>query len=452
MIRRVTLALFVVLVASRAFLALSCAPIHIHGKDSDHYLDGARSLLSSGTLIDPFWRTPGYPLMLAGGSFFGDMRTVAVIVQQGFGVLMCLLVWDLVRRHHEDRWLAVIALALGTFSIRSCIYGQSLLTEQLFSTVVLALVWAVLTDRYWLALALASFAPLVRPVALLLALPVALFFRKSPRRMVAFLAVCSIAPGLWIVRNGRMTGVWSLTPVANVYFADRVVDLIDYGSPVEPEVKRRFIHWFGQRRPRDGCSIRAYWDLVNEGWSVRRLHEAFGAVVRETLAARFFEYLGSTWEYLGRELFMGGPNWKLEWRDGSVFLDTWPLGDPVPPGGWTRELRVRRLLRLLVTLPPGLVIAHASRLPVVFCVLWTFVLVGIWRERRSPRTWLLAGVTAYLLLVPALTMTPDDRLRYPVDSLMFVLAVAGLPRGLTRRASAADPLLGAAATAPDSTP
>ena len=164
--------------------------------DAREYYDLARNLVTQGVFSQktaaPFepdtWRTPGYPLFLAGLiGLLGDAPATLVAVQQALGVLNVLLLFVIARCHMSDR-RAAIAAALFLVTPYHLYYATWLMATTLFVTILLCcwLLWlrTLGSDRPgWYALlgAACGMLVLVRPIGLLV--PVVLAVGLVVRRL-----------------------------------------------------------------------------------------------------------------------------------------------------------------------------------------------------------------------------------------------------------------------------
>ncbi len=209
--------------------------------DSASYQNTALNLLYNGRfsratappLLPEVFRTPGYPLVLAGTyGLFGPTTLPVVILQSLCATATVALTWALGRRLFGARvgfWAAAV-LCLDIASICSC---QLLMSETLFALLVLLAFWCYLrgpehTGFYALSgLALAC-AVHVRPIGYYL-VPVAAVGvviqavrgRLRPvRSAIAFLAAPLLLVGGWQAYNLHRTGVARFSSIEglNMYF------------------------------------------------------------------------------------------------------------------------------------------------------------------------------------------------------------------------------------------
>jgi 4-amino-4-deoxy-L-arabinose transferase-like glycosyltransferase len=213
-----------------------------HAPDTDSYLHDARQLLASGTFGAPgapeIVRTPGYPLLLLPGVILGAPELVTILIQVLLSTLTVVVVYDIGRLLLHDRRAALIAAGLYAFEPLSVLYASLILTETLFTFLILAAL--DLLVRYqasgrWCHSLLAA-VPLaasvyVRPVSYFLplwlgVLLVGMALRPSPERarrlgqVVVFVLSAVVLVGGWQVRNARVAGYprFSAIQDINLYF------------------------------------------------------------------------------------------------------------------------------------------------------------------------------------------------------------------------------------------
>jgi hypothetical protein len=163
-------------------------PHRTYYADSRHYIAIAERFLEGQAYRwravekTELLRTIGYPLMVAItfwtlGVSFANVALVQLVI----GGLICLMIYDLVRRFASQK-AGFIAGLIYALDPASTLWATAVLSETLFAFFVTLTVFALgrwyKSDRYkWLILAgiSAGFAPLVRPIGQLL-LPFSAFF------------------------------------------------------------------------------------------------------------------------------------------------------------------------------------------------------------------------------------------------------------------------------------
>lgn len=217
--------------------------------DATEYHALARNLCEHGTFststsapleID-YWRTPGYPIVLATMmGVVGKSPALLVLAQQVFSILNVGLVFVMARHHMSERRALLVGLLYLVAPYR-LYYATWLLATTVFSTSILCLWWlwwrwrrSPTLPRSAMIGAICGVTVLVRPIALLL--PVALFVHmvtvcRPPadhamvRRRTSWLAgavsaiCCAAVLTPWIVRNRVQSGHWALSSQTGIVLA-----------------------------------------------------------------------------------------------------------------------------------------------------------------------------------------------------------------------------------------
>jgi len=115
-----------------------------HVSDTGTYIAPARELLTNGTFTrggrPELVRTPGYPLLLVPGIWLGRVEATTITLQIVLSVLTVAGVYVLGRRLCASRRVALVAAALYAVEPLSVIYSSMLVTETLFTFLV---VWSL---------------------------------------------------------------------------------------------------------------------------------------------------------------------------------------------------------------------------------------------------------------------------------------------------------------------
>ncbi len=206
--------------------------------DTRSYVEPARSLLASGALdsdgAPELVRTPGYPLLLAVGERLGVLAPVTLALQVALGVLTVWMVARLAREIGARARVARLAAALYAVEPLSLSLTGKLLTETLFTAVLVAMLlvlarWARGGRTRLLAAAgaLLAAACFVRPV-LYYAVPVlavtvaAIGWRRDRRTRCAltgaalFLGMAGAPLLAWQARNARVAGYGGFSAIADL--------------------------------------------------------------------------------------------------------------------------------------------------------------------------------------------------------------------------------------------
>lgn len=400
-----------VAVVLHAVLAVSVPPRF--ESDSAIYRAQAENLVRVGASLDaegrPETRTPpGYPLFLAAFLATGLGYTGAVAVQHVIWIVLTGIAMWLVIRTSNSVAAALVAGAITTLDLPGLQASISVLSETLAAgTLMAAVVCTFLSMRaetraaslQWAGLAglLAGATALVRPIAMVLAAPLAIaIIAGSGRRWrlvsAGLLAVTfAVLPAYWMVRNARVSGVATLSTLAGInllqYRAAGTLAVRDPGG-IDANLSRR----------RDELEQRACRNLE--------------AIYRRPCASL-------TWAE----------------KSGEYAKVAWPviLGDPIASalqaaralgmimlGGSANLLaevtglseRVTRMISLGYTVPLALL-----------------ALLGIpyWWRRDRGLAWLVVLVLVYMIGM-ALGAEAYSRFRVPVIGLYAILCAGGVER------------------------
>lgn len=178
------------------------------------------------------WRTPGYPLFLAGlMSVLGKSPGVLIIAQQFLGIASAVLVFAIAGRWLSPRRAAVVTI-LFLLEPYHLYYSLWLMSTTLQTTLILAIGLALerAAKPLWLGLLCAALV-LTWPGAVLV--PVAVFailvsrawhLRQSQRLdawivPVRFAWICGLATSTWMLRNALVAGTFALSHQSGIVLA-----------------------------------------------------------------------------------------------------------------------------------------------------------------------------------------------------------------------------------------
>jgi len=225
--------LWVILVISAVLrLSLACSawsePKRYFTPDSYDYDTLAHSLLESGRFArvgsPEIFRTPGYPVFLAGiYALTGNSIHAVVIVQAFLDVLLCYLVFQLGRMLLSQA-VGLVAAAIQAISPVMIAYCCRILSETLFAFLIVSMLLLLLNKGanqqvklIFPAGVIMGIACIVRPVGLIAAIIIVIFLLVARRfRSAIVFAVASamiITP--WLTRNYYKTGYYGLAGVAD---------------------------------------------------------------------------------------------------------------------------------------------------------------------------------------------------------------------------------------------
>jgi hypothetical protein len=408
MMRRLWLPLSIAVVL-HIVLAVAVAPRF--EVDSAFYRAQAENLVAHGASLDidgqPETRyTPGYPLFLALflGSGLGYTGAMAAQHLLWIGVTAAAMV--LVMQTSKSVVAASVAGVITTIDLPVLQSSISVLSETLAAATITATVLcafqAIRAGTFssaikWAAAAglLAGVTALVRPIAIGLGVPLAVAIvigadrRWRMAAAVTLLAVFSVLPVAWTVRNARQTGVATLSSLAGI-------NLLHFRAA-------------GTMAIRDPGGIDA--NLI------RRRDEL------EQIACR------------NLEARLQRPCAELSWAVRSVEYSTvaWPiiLGDPVASGR-----QAARALGMIVLGGSANLLAEVTGMREstarIVCLVYTvpmalLALIGIpyWWRRDRAFAWLVLLVLTYMFGM-ALGAEAYSRFRVPVIALYAILCGGGV--------------------------
>ena len=129
-------------------IALFHPPLISDDKDYDAI---ARSLVhGDGFTLDgnpTAYRLPGYPLLLAATyAVFGDSKTPIRMLQVAADVISCLLLFGIGKKMFSEKVGLLAAAILALFPIQ-ILYVSHLMTETIFTTILLLIVWIVVEEN-----------------------------------------------------------------------------------------------------------------------------------------------------------------------------------------------------------------------------------------------------------------------------------------------------------------
>jgi len=192
-----------------------------------------------------FWRTPGYPVVLAGlMALAGKSALALVVAQQVFSIVNVWLMWSIARSQMSDRRALVVAM-LYLIAPYRLFYTTWLLATTVYSTSLLWLWWLWerwrVTQTLSRAIAvglLAGVCVLIRPVAILIPFalvagcwvmeswrcrrahePSSVIPRSSVRSAAVLFLACLGVVSVWVVRNRVVGGHWALSSQGGVVLA-----------------------------------------------------------------------------------------------------------------------------------------------------------------------------------------------------------------------------------------
>jgi 4-amino-4-deoxy-L-arabinose transferase-like glycosyltransferase len=239
MLRSSLTIILIALVLRGAMFLIACHhPERLSFRDTGSYVQPALNLLAghgfSQQEVSPFApdasRTPVYPLFIAVlYAAFGEFPLVIAGAQVVISALTATLTYLLGRRLLPEREAHIGGLLLA-LSLGSIVHSLYIMTETLFTLLLLGVAWALVVYRdaaqkRWLIGGglLAGLVTLCRPVALpylLIVAPLAGCARRCRWQQgvlaaLVLLLTASLVVAPWIVRNYRLVGAPTLSTIAS---------------------------------------------------------------------------------------------------------------------------------------------------------------------------------------------------------------------------------------------
>jgi hypothetical protein len=125
--------------ALRVFLSLVYYPAALNQYDANSYVWQAE-----GELFESVFQAPGYSLFLRGAHLFSDDVVFTVSVQHLLPLLTATLAWHALYRLTRSRWWGLVPAAIVLFEADALLVEHALMSETLFTLLVVAAVWAAL--------------------------------------------------------------------------------------------------------------------------------------------------------------------------------------------------------------------------------------------------------------------------------------------------------------------
>lgn len=437
----------VLLVATGVRLAFTFRSPVLVTKDSLEYVQPAYGLVFGQGFELAQRRTPVYPAFVAAVfALAGQELSAIAFVQHLLGVATAVAVFAL-GAITVNRWVGLASGVLFGLSSPQLIYEHYVITEPVFTflliATVLAIVVAARRDRWWLyAIAglMLGLASLTRPVAQVLipVLPLYLLFvHRSWRRAAVGTAIVWVCVGVllvpWTLRNQQEYGTVSTTGTGRFLISRSVKherDFVFYqeNEPIRPEEDplRRRARQIAQdvtsKRPAPGQVYQRVRDEL--GLTEPQTDALLRDIALEAIRKDPGLYLQGTVEMLA-ELWLGARKdelleWHLEEHDQPRVANQWgPLAALLraPTPAELREIPVAERLaniyrptRMMEPMTPLFILGLAA--------------TALWPRARLA-SWLGLVVVTHLLSSTAL-VGEVPRYRYPVDPLITILAGLGI--------------------------
>jgi len=429
------------------FVFFQHAPVFFEG-DARGYLVRAVEISTGEGFQFSLKRTPGYPMLMAAVfSVVGPSLEAVVIVQHALGIATALLIYACARQI-AGRTAGLLAGLATALSGSMLIYEHVILTEALFTFLLVASLWLVLlgaSHRSWRKLGLAggvaSLTAMIRPVGLCLALVVPLVLLwLAPRRDglkwgAAFLVAFGLVMAPWVLRNALVHGEAEVVHPGR-FLIDRTIrhnatGVSMYSAPDRPGDSRRIRTGRAILRaiePEEPSSFEGHAALMRrmqltDAQASDLLRDlAIDAILRSPavyLQGTLMELtvlVNGTPESVAKHVVDRRSSWKGS--DLVSLIATGTIPELIPPT-WDPE--------------PHLAIAEAAA-NVYQPARWNVVLLilaacaAFWGVRDSSRRAVLLplGIVAAMSVCTVLINGALPRYRYPMDPLLHVAAASSL--------------------------
>ena len=342
----------------RAFFWMTFTPI-LRG-DTDAYVRLADRIVHwswEGFIGD---RTPGYPLLLAASGFPGmHVRYDAVVLAQFIlGTAAAALVYLLLLRLTGCRWFSWVVALAHSLSLNSLEGEIYILTEPLYSFLLLLSLWLFVRRREKVILLglLVAAMVLTRPPGIIM-VPVfaaAIGFSSMAARPVGLFCAAAVCPILlWCCFLKGFCGMFGLTTITGYNLTNKVEDFFELVPDAHKDIRDAFLRYREEQ-------MRVYGTYANTVWvhndDLRRLLGPQATMVdlsRELMSIGLDLIRRHPVLYLGAVLRSAGrvfrPEFIVHSTDGPLSDSTSPEHGPVikRPGweaflkrlwGWERPL------------------------------------------------------------------------------------------------------------------
>ena len=205
--------------------------------DSEGYLNLAENINthqifsranSTQQLTPDISRTPIFPLFLSGIKIFSNSNIVICFILVLIGSINAILTFKLCLLAFNNQKIARLAALLVAIDIPSIYFSSVIMTETLFSTLLVLGIFLfmkreITTWNYLLSGFIFSLAILCRPIAIflpLLLLTIMLARTETLKKIAIFLFATYFLAGLWSYRNYKTFDTFQLSSIGaiNLYF------------------------------------------------------------------------------------------------------------------------------------------------------------------------------------------------------------------------------------------
>jgi 4-amino-4-deoxy-L-arabinose transferase-like glycosyltransferase len=402
-----------------------------HSYDTSKYIGAGLGLVTSGQFttngIPETVRTPGYPILMVPGLWFGAVEPFTVALQILLSCFTIYLIYKIGFVLFESPEPSLLAAGLYAVEPLSVIYTNLLMSETLFATTLMCFVYyflKYLKNDDWkhliISAVLSAVCVYVRPLSYFLAVFITLFLlvrtlikrtwtRKTVSQVLSFLFISYALLAPWQFRNAHYTNNWSFSGVSSddLYFftASTVLAQINKVPYEDQRQQMAYISAELYLKPHPGGG--EWTENEVRRW---RSSEAFKIITSYPLAYLKMVSLGVTWT-------VGGPGVGSWLELFKINQDVSGKGRFATEDDKLYYLRVSRL-SYWGSLFLGLTLA----------MYWTMAVLGAYKMHRR-ETWpliFLIFVGVYFVLVPAMLAIGYSRFRHPVLPIVSILGGYGL--------------------------
>lgn len=412
-------------------------------------------LVASGDLLligEPEgFRVPGYAYFLGASHVFGSSALLAIVIaQHAVGVLTGFMTAVLVGRVTASPRAFVWALACGVLCVNRVWFGNYVLSETLFTLLLLLHAWALIEGQHRARLrwtvaagALLACAVLTRPVAQLLLsvdlLVIGLLGEGRPGRRVRHIALFLMAFGLivgaWTLRNAAKFGQPFISRALgrNLWLSCFESDCgnLEFPRGQSGEVITQRLVGFPAARANWRHTWSVYNALRKSGMEELEAERIMTSASLDAIRAAPVQFVRSVVVRCARYWYVTGSASRPAWKEQGRYLGQSQWNWPGLSNAYRAALGTLHFPHAAVTLLSSL-IAFLGAGASVMSSCRVFRRVGM----------LVAGTLIYTCAVTCVVEKPGYRYRMIIEPFMIIGAVTGavaLSRRMTRLSAESGP-------------
>jgi hypothetical protein len=438
-------AFFIVLGAA---LVLRILTMVLYSPSVLQWVDGIRYLRihPSGFFGDEY-APAGYPAFLRAIFFFTPNLLVTIFAQHILGLISGTFLYLMVKRVSGIAWLGLIPAGIVFFSGDYLLMEHILMSETLFTTLVIVSMWAAIealySDRPWLWLGISGvvmiLSALVRPITLEVPIVIALWaivalggpLRQRVTNALAALVPAGITLAAYLALASAIGPHTGLNEMTGWDLYARVAPFADCSKFTPPAGTAKlcettppgqrngpfYYAWVGES---PGLSN---FPLTPEGGTKP------GEFARAVIEHQPLEYLKAVTKDMvryidpgvGHEKIYAGIPYALYQFDYKTPGEEQSIGEQIEEKGYTDVLPVHAPgIQLLAAYQA---IFHIGGLPILVMALLAIAGMVIDRGRRRAAIVLLSGCAFLLFLLPTLTLSYEVRYGWPPTPILCAAAV-----------------------------